>query len=107
MKSKREEETPIIITSLGNNGNNGNSNNSNNGVGVTMVIIIVIALILLEAAVYFGYKYLNSYEALQSVTKTFIPYIHDAKEPKRFTNLVVQFQNLLKEMNTITVLRFM
>ena len=35
----------------------------------------------------------------QSVTKTFIPFIHDAKEPKRFTNGSIQ--NLLKEMNTI------
>ena len=70
----------------GNNGNNGNNSNNSAGGDYNMVIIIVIALILLGVAVYFGYKYLNSYQASQSVTKTFIPYIHDAKEPKRFTN---------------------
>lgn len=65
--------------------NNNNSNNSNGG-DYNMIIIIVIALIILGVLVYFGYKYLNSYKASQSVTKTFIPFIHDAKEPKRFTN---------------------
>tara|TARA_B100000242_G_scaffold235044_1_gene174927 strand:- start:656 stop:1570 length:915 start_codon:yes stop_codon:yes gene_type:complete len=65
--------------------NNNNSNNSDGG-DYNMVIIIVIALIILGVLVYFGYKYLNSYQASQSVTKTFIPFIHDAKEPKRFTN---------------------
>ncbi len=82
MKSKRGG-------SNGNNNNNLNSNNnSNSGSGgdYNMIIIIVIALILLGVAAYFGYKYLNNYQASQSVTKTFIPYIHDAKEPKRFTN---------------------
>ena len=82
MKSKRGGGN--MNNNLGLNNNN-NSNNSNGG-DYNMIIIIVIALIILGVLVYFGYKYLNSYKASQSVTKTFIPFIHDAKEPKRFTN---------------------
>ena len=73
-----------------NNNNNMGSNNNNlnnsDGGDYNMVIIIVIALIILGVLAYFGYKYLNNYQASQSVTKTFVPFIHDAKEPKRFTN---------------------
>ena len=69
-----------------NNNNNSNSSSNSSGGNYNMVIIIIIAIVVLGVAVYYGYKYLNSYEASSSKTKTFIPYIHDAKDAKRFTN---------------------
>jgi hypothetical protein len=75
MKSKR-----------GGANNNSNSSSNSSGGNFNMVIIIIIAIVVLGVAVYYGYKYLNSYEASSSKTKTFIPYIHDAKDAKRFTN---------------------
>jgi hypothetical protein len=67
------------------NNNNNNLNNSDSG-NFNMVVIIIIVVVILVVAAYFLYKYLNSYEATQSVTKTLVPYIQDAKEAKRFTN---------------------
>ena len=81
-----------------NNMNNcGNSNNNNcNSKGLSIgnisgdnyntIIIVIVVLILLAVVAYFLYKYLNSYKASSSVDKVFIPYIHDAKESKRFPN---------------------
>ena len=73
----------------GNNNNlNLNNNNLNNSDGEnynTIVITVIIVVVLIIAA-YFLYRYLNSYVATKSVTKTLVPYIQDAKEPKRFTN---------------------
>ena len=83
MKSKRGGGNMNNNNNMGSNNNN--LNNSDGG-DYNMVIIIVIALIILGVLAYFGYKYLNNYQASQSVTKTFVPFIHDAKEPKRFTN---------------------
>ena len=76
-----------------NNMNNCGNSNSNNcsgsgisGDNLNIIIIVIIVLIVLAVVVYFLYKYLNSYKASSSVDKVFIPYIHDAKESKRFSN---------------------
>lgn len=75
----------------GNNNNlnlNNNLNNMNNSDGgnYNAIVITVIVVVVVIIAAYFLYKYLNSYAATKSVTKTLVPYIQDAKEPKRFTN---------------------
>lgn len=78
MKSKRGGGNNNVVNNL-------NSNSADSG-NFNMVVIIIIVVVILVVAAYFLYKYINSYEATGSVTKTLIPYIQDAKESKRFTN---------------------
>ena len=77
MKSKRGGGNMNNNNNMNLGSNNNNNLNNSDGGDYNMIIIIVIALIILGVLVYFGYKYLNSYQASQSVTKTFIPFIHD------------------------------
>ena len=85
MKSKRGGGNMNNNNNMNLGSNNNNNLNNSDGGDHNMIIIIVIALIILGVLVYFGYKYLNSYQASQSVTYIYSTYSR-RKRTKRFTN---------------------
>jgi hypothetical protein len=51
--------------------------------GSTQSIIIIIVIVILIAAIFGTYKYFDSYSVKGTLTKQFLPFIHDAKLAKR------------------------
>jgi len=51
--------------------------------GSTQSIIIIVTVIILTLAIFGAYKYFDSYSVKGTLTKQFLPFIHDAKLAKR------------------------
>ena len=50
------------------------------------VLLVLVLLILAAGVLFLVYKYFNNRKISGENTKTFVPFIHDAKEAKRFSN---------------------
>jgi hypothetical protein len=72
--------------SRNNSANNSVTNKKSNSSTIFVVIAVVLLLVVLGIAGYFIYRHMNQTKKSDTVTKQFIPYIHDASILKRISN---------------------